>query len=136
VTASEIPHHQLLAGLASQLNFELILVGSLTQQRSLVIAGEPWEQGLKKALSPASWALVYEPTTAQARLVKVFVFAREDANQQWGGGSEAIARPPPSTSMSLEEGDDAKGPPEVQQGWSDAAEEGRQDAHEAQRAPE
>jgi len=61
--------------LAEQLKFELIVAGPLEDRRSLEIAGRPWEEALKKALSPASWAFVYDsPSGGEPRLAKVFVF--------------------------------------------------------------
>jgi HEAT repeats len=79
VKARQIPHRRILEGLASQLHFELIIAGPLEEQRSLEIEARPWEEALKKALSPVSWAFVYDSSSGQPRLAKVFVFpAKED----------------------------------------------------------
>jgi len=72
--AINIPHRQLLEGLAKRLGFELIIAGRLEDQRSLEIDGRPWEEALKKALAPVSWAFVYDSSGAEPRLAKVFVF--------------------------------------------------------------
>jgi hypothetical protein len=74
VKAREIPHRRILEGLASRLKFELIIAGPLEERRSLEIEGRPWEEALKKALSPASWAFVYDASAGEPRLAKVFVF--------------------------------------------------------------
>src|SRR5262247_1816576 len=68
--AQDIPQQQILEGLAKQLNFELIVVGPLEERRSLEIEGKPWEEALKKVLSPASWAFVYDASGGQPRLAK------------------------------------------------------------------
>jgi hypothetical protein len=60
--------------LASQLKFELIIAGPLEERRSLEIEARPWEEALKKTLSPASWAFVYDSSSGEPRLAKVFVF--------------------------------------------------------------
>ena len=72
--ARDVSQRRILDGLAKQLNFELIVAGPLEEQRSLEIEGKPWEEALKKALAPASWAFVYDSSGGQARLAKVFVF--------------------------------------------------------------
>jgi HEAT repeats len=72
--ARDVSHRQILEGLAKQLNFELALAGPLEDRRSLEIDGRPWEEALKKALSPASWAFVYDSSGEGPRLAKVFVF--------------------------------------------------------------
>jgi hypothetical protein len=77
--AREVPHRRILEGLAQQLDFELIITGSLEGRRSLEIERRPWEEVLKRALSPASWAFVYDSSSAgEPRLAKVFVFASKD----------------------------------------------------------
>jgi predicted component of type VI protein secretion system len=72
--ASDVSHRRILEGLAKQLNFELIVAGPLEERRSLEIDGRPWEEALKKALSPASWAFVYNSSGGEPQLAKVFVF--------------------------------------------------------------
>lgn len=81
VQAREIPHRRILEGLANRLKFELIIAGPLEERRSLDIEGRPWEEALKKVLSPASWAFVYDSSSGEPRLAKVFVFpSKEDAS--------------------------------------------------------
>jgi HEAT repeats len=72
--ASDVSHRRILEGLAKQLNFELIVAGPLEERRSLEIDGRPWEEALKKALSPASWAFVYNSSGGEPQLAKVYVF--------------------------------------------------------------
>jgi hypothetical protein len=79
VRAKEIPHRQILEGIAKRLNFELIINGPLEERYSLELEGRPWEEALKKALSPANWALMYESAAGTPRLTKVFV-----VSPQWG----------------------------------------------------
>jgi hypothetical protein len=78
VSAKEVPHWRLLAELAKRLRFELIIAGPLEDRRSLEIEARPWEEALKKALSPASWAFVYDSAAGEPRLAKVFVFPSKD----------------------------------------------------------
>jgi hypothetical protein len=87
--ATNIPHRQILEGLAKWLDFELIVAGRLDDRRFLDIDDRPWEEALKKALSPASWAFVYDSSGGEPRLAKVFVFPLKDD----GSGSG----PPPSS---------------------------------------
>jgi HEAT repeats len=98
--ARDVSQRRILEGLAKQLNFELIVAGPLEEQRSLEIDGKPWEEALKKALAPASWAFVYDGSGGQARLAKVFVFPfKNDAPSQGrpssGPGRVAAATPAP-----------------------------------------
>jgi hypothetical protein len=74
VKARDVPHRRILEALANELAFELIIAGSLEEQRSLDIESRPWEEALKKALSPASWAFVYNSSAGEPRLARVFVF--------------------------------------------------------------
>ncbi len=78
VKAREIPHRRILEGLASRLKFELIIAGPLEERRSLDIEGRPWEEALKKALFPASWAFIYDASSGELRLAKVFVFSSKE----------------------------------------------------------
>jgi hypothetical protein len=87
LNANDVPQRRLLEELAKRLNFELILAGPLEERRSLDIDARPWEEALKKALSPASWAFVYDSSGGEPRLTKVFVFPSKD------DGSGSI-RPP------------------------------------------
>jgi len=74
VKAKQVPHRQILEGLANQLNFELVVAGPLEERRSIDIEARPWEEALKRALAPASWAFVYRSSSGEPQLVKVFVF--------------------------------------------------------------
>jgi hypothetical protein len=87
VKAREIPHRRILEGLASRLKFELIIAGPLEERRSLEIEGRPWEEALKKALAPASWAFVYDSSAGEPRLAKVFVFPIKES------GSSVVRSP-------------------------------------------
>lgn len=91
VQAKEVPHRRVLEELAKRLKFELIMTGPLEDRRSLEIDGRPWEEALKKALSPASWAFVYDSSGGEPRLAKVFVFPSKDDGSGPG-------RPPSSPS--------------------------------------
>jgi hypothetical protein len=92
--AREVPQRRILEGLAQQLGFELVIIGSLEERRSLDIEGRPWEEALKRALTPASWAFLYDSSSAGApRLAKVFVFASKDQ------GSPAARVPTPPSRM-------------------------------------
>jgi hypothetical protein len=96
VKAREVPHRRILEGLARQLNFELIITGALEERRSLEIDGRPWEEALKRALSPASWAFVYDSSSAgEPRLAKVFVFTSKE-----GGSSPTRTPTTPNRSAS------------------------------------
>jgi hypothetical protein len=87
--AQDISHRRILEGLADQFNFELIVAGPLEDRRSLEIDARPWEEALKKALSPASWAFVYDSSGGDPRLAKVFVFPLK-------GDGSISRRPAPS----------------------------------------
>jgi hypothetical protein len=100
VSAREISHRRLLEELARQLNFELILAGPLEQPRSLEIKGRPWEQALRMALAPASWAVIYESVAGRPRLIKVVVFPSEETNTRWARKTEAS---PYSTVTAIEQ---------------------------------
>jgi len=103
VSAREISHRRLLEELARQLNFELILVGPFEQPRSLEIKGQPWEQALRTAIAPASWAFIYESVAERPRLIKVVVFPSQktgETNTRWAGNTEAA---PHSTATALEQ---------------------------------
>ncbi len=73
IKAIAITQRQLLEELAATLGFELVLEGPLDEPRTLELQGKPWEEVMKRAVSPASWAYVYEYSAAGARLAKVFV---------------------------------------------------------------
>jgi HEAT repeat protein len=101
--ATNIPHRQLLEGLAKRLGFELIIAGRLEEQRSLEIDGRPWEEALKKALTPVSWAFVYDSAGGEPRLAKVFVFpAKHDGadsvrpSSDQGRATAAVPSPMPA----------------------------------------
>jgi HEAT repeats len=87
--ARDVPHRRILEGLATRFNFELIVAGPLEEQRSLEIDGRPWEEALKKALAPASWAFVYDSSGGDPRLAKVFVFPPKS-------DGSSLGRPTPS----------------------------------------
>jgi predicted component of type VI protein secretion system len=89
IKAREVPHRRILEELASQLAFELIIAGALEERRSLDIESRPWEEVLKKALSPASWAFVYDSSAGVPRLAKVFVFTSK------ADGSTPVRSPSP-----------------------------------------
>jgi HEAT repeats len=121
VKAKEVPHRRLLEELAKRLKFELIIAGPLEDQRSLEIDARPWEEALKKALSPASWAFVYDSSGGEPRLAKVFVFPSKDNASGSGRPSPSPGRvaapvptPPPApqpqdrqAARPLEQGSDA-----------------------------
>jgi hypothetical protein len=97
--AREVSQRQILEGLAKQLNFELIVAGPLEERRSLEIEGKPWEETLKKALAPASWAFVYDSSGGQTRLAKVFVFPLKNDGSGLGRPSSdpgRVAAPTPA----------------------------------------
>lgn len=95
VRAKEVPHRRILEGLATQLKFELIIAGPLEERRSLEIEGRPWEETLKRALSPASWAFVYDSSEGEPRLTKVFVFPSKDGGSMPG---RSLSSPSPVAS--------------------------------------
>lgn len=90
VSAGRIPHRRILEELANQLHFELIIAGPLEEERSLDIERRPWEEALKKALAPASWAFVYDSSSGEPRLSKVFVFPSKEASS---GGTRTLSPP-------------------------------------------
>ena len=97
--AQDVPQRRILEALANQLNFELIVAGPLEERRSLEIDGKPWEEALKKALTPASWAFVYDSSGGQPRLAKVFVFPLKNDGSVPGrpsSGSGRVAEPSPA----------------------------------------
>jgi HEAT repeats len=97
--ARDVSQRRILEGLAKQLNFELIVAGPLEEQRSLEIDGKPWEEALKKALAPASWAFIYDASEGQARLAKVFVFPLKNDGSDQGRPSASprrVAAPAPA----------------------------------------
>jgi hypothetical protein len=97
VSAKEVPHRQLVEELAKHLQFELIIAGPLEERRSLEIEARPWEEALKKALSPASWAFVYDPAGGEPRLTKVFVFpSKGDPSRP---GQPSPSAPPVASSL-------------------------------------
>jgi hypothetical protein len=79
VKAKEILQRQILEEIAKQLNFELIIHGSLEERHSFDLEGGPWEEALKKTLFPANGAFIYEPAPGGPRLSKVLVLpAQQD----------------------------------------------------------
>lgn len=76
--ARDASQRRILEGLANQLHFELVTAGPLEERRSLEIDGKPWEEALKKALAPASWAFFYDSSGGEPRLAKVFVISLKD----------------------------------------------------------
>jgi hypothetical protein len=92
VRASDIPHRRILEGLASRLKFELIIAGPLEERRSLEIEGRPWQEALKQALSPASWAFVYDSSAGEPRLAKVFVFSSTEDGSSPGRSPSTSGR--------------------------------------------
>lgn len=73
VKATAVPHRQILEGVAERLGFQLVVIGSLQEPRSIDLVKMPWEVALKKLL-PANWAFVYERAGHGLRPVKVLVF--------------------------------------------------------------
>jgi len=73
VKATAVPHRQIVEDVAERLGFQLIVVGSLHERRSIDLVNVPWETALKKLL-PANWAFVYERAAQGLRPVKVLVF--------------------------------------------------------------
>lgn len=71
--AVEVPHRQILEGLARVLGFELILASPVDERRSLHLERAPWEEALKRAIAPASWAFVYERSSGRSLPSRVFV---------------------------------------------------------------
>src|SRR2546422_4409242 len=56
VKAQAVPQRQILEGIAQALHVELIMAGPLAERKSLDLERQPWEDVLKKAVAPASWA--------------------------------------------------------------------------------
>jgi HEAT repeats len=99
VKATEVPHRQILEGLAKRLEFDLIIAGSLEDRRSLEIEARPWEAALKRALAPASWAFVYDSSGGEPRLARVFVFPSKEGGSGPGRSPSSpsrVAAPAPS----------------------------------------
>lgn len=90
VKAKDVPHREILQGIAERLNFELVIYGSLEERYSLDLEHRPWENALKKALFPASWTFIYESAAGKPRLTKVFVLSPQR-------GQAADSLPAPST---------------------------------------
>lgn len=88
--ATEVPHRRILEALARHLGFELIVSGPLEERRSLELRRMPWEEALRKAIAPASWAFVYEPASKRSLPVRVFIFP-----SQVRQASPVLASPPP-----------------------------------------
>jgi hypothetical protein len=103
VKARQVPHRRILEGLARQLNFEVIIAGPLDDRRSVEIEGRPWEETLKRALSPASWAFVYHSSGGQPQLARVFVFPSKEGDSNAdrpanpGGGATPTPTPAQTT---------------------------------------
>jgi hypothetical protein len=105
VKANEVPQRRILEGLARRLKFELIIAGPLEDRRSLDIEGRPWEEVLRRALSPASWAFFYDSSGGAPRLAKVFVFpAKEDGSVpgRSPSGPSRVASPAPTPPSATE----------------------------------
>jgi len=104
VKARDVPHRQILEGLAKSLGFDLIIEGPLAEPRSLDLQGERGEV-LKKSLYPASWAFLYEPTQGGPRLAKVVVFppkVETDSSVQ-SHAEPAVELQPPSSLIEQED---------------------------------
>lgn len=91
VKATQVPHRQILEGLAKQLDFELIVVGPLEERRTMEIEARPWEEALKRALAPVSWAFIYRASPGEPELAQVFVFPTKEGSTP---SSSAPARSP------------------------------------------
>jgi hypothetical protein len=119
IQAKEVPHRQILEELAKRLGVQLIVAGPLEERRSLELNGMPWENALKKALSPAGWAFVYERFAEGTRLAKVFVFPPEAAETSRRAVASAVARVPPRESRvpaQAASGEEAPANPDQQEG--------------------
>jgi hypothetical protein len=88
VKAKDVPHREILHGIAERLSFELVIYGSLEERYSLDLEHRPWENALKKALFPASWTFIYESAAGNPRLIKVFVLS-----PQWNQATADLAAP-------------------------------------------
>jgi HEAT repeats len=97
VKAQAIPQGRLLEAIAQALHVELIMAGPLAERKSLDLERRPWEEVLKTALAPASWAGLYTSTAGTSRLTKLVVFPPQ--------GDQPPTVPSPSA---------AEHPPEVQ----------------------
>jgi hypothetical protein len=93
VRANQVPHRQILEGLAKQLDFELIVTGPLDERRTMAIEARPWEEALKRALTPLSWAFVYRSTPGEPELNKVFVFPAKPGGAP---SPSVVTRPTPT----------------------------------------
>jgi hypothetical protein len=119
IQAKEVPHRQILEELAKRLGVQLIVAGPLEERRSLELNGMPWENALKKALSPAGWAFVYERFAEGTRLAKVFVFPPGAAETSRRAVASAVARVPPRESRvpaQAAPGEEAPANPDQQEG--------------------
>jgi len=97
VRAKQVSHRRILESLAGQLHFELIIAGPLEERRTLEIEARPWEETLKKALAPASWAFVYDSSSGEPRLAKVFVFPSKGDSTSVVRSSQTSERSIPPT---------------------------------------
>jgi hypothetical protein len=119
IQAKEVPHRQILEELAKRLGVQLIVAGPLEERRSLELNGMPWENALKKALSPAGWAFVYERFAEGTRLAKVFVFPPGAAETSRRAVASAVARVRPRESRvpaQAAPGEEAPANPDQQEG--------------------
>jgi hypothetical protein len=90
VKAKEIPHRQILEGIAKWLNLELIIAGPLEERQSLELEGRPLEEALKRAIFPASWAFIYGSAAGEPRITKVFVLPPQPNK----GTADTLSSPP------------------------------------------
>ena len=101
VRAGDVPHKEILAALAQQLRFELILAKGLEEKRSLDIRAEPWEDGLKKAIAPADWAFIYRDSDQGSRLAKVIILPSREGE---GAAAQGFAASEPGETGKKKEG--------------------------------
>lgn len=108
--AAAVPHRQILEGLARVLGFELILASPVDERRSLHLERAPWEEALKRAIAPASWAFVYERSAGRSVPSRVFVLppVRERAVAPSAPPVAATAAPP---ATAVGAGDTGQGSP-------------------------
>jgi hypothetical protein len=87
----------------------------------LELEGRPWEEALKKALSPANWAFMYESVAGKPRLTKVFVVSPQGGvvSPQGGKATDSLAAAPMREDSPSP---DAAQPSEAQASESEASE--------------
>ena len=100
VNAQAVPQGQLLEAIAHALHVELIIAGPLTEPKSLDLERRPWEDVLKTALAPASWAGLYTSTAGTVRLTTLVVFPPQ-GNQAPTVPFPSAAEPSPEAQVAI-----------------------------------